>query len=77
MNCPYRNSISNICVHKNKDIRNTKKRFCGYKNPLKCALFNKWLEIKEKLSTPHEIALKDYPTLDLTLKNERKIYEND
>lgn len=45
--CPYFNS-NGICVHKRNGDKNTKKRYCSYKIPIKCEYYCEWLDIKLK-----------------------------
>ena len=48
--CPYKDTTKNKCTH--KDI----KGFCIFKEPYKCPIFNKWVELLEKEENAQEDA---------------------
>ena len=46
--CPYKASNNSTCTHKGCKINKRGKRYCNFKNPMKCKLYIEWLENKEK-----------------------------
>jgi len=46
--CPYLNS-QNRCTHKNAKYKLNRQFDCIYNNPLKCRLYNSWLESRKSL----------------------------
>ena len=45
--CPYKTS-DNKCTHKHIDMKKSKKkRFCAYKIPERCPMYEDWLELNK------------------------------
>jgi len=47
--CPYQSSFSNRCSHKGLKSSGRRKRFCPYRNPGKCPLYNEWRKQRKEI----------------------------